>query len=296
MDDQQRRLADLLARLVQDGEISEEQAITIYQSVADDGSLLDNILPLPPYEGIANRPPDEDWPGALWLLVASAIGLAAGRAGVPQAVDFAPLTMRIEAADQMQDWHADRATRLARDLAGGRISVAEFQRELRALNDQHNAAQIMLGAGSRYRRMADDLAEQMTLQAAYLQRFADQMAGRLAAARAGLPSFTPPSLGQITERAAQYGGIGRALFFQAFEQHRQVDTGAGWVIQYIARDDANTCSPCHNAQGYYLPGQGPYPGQICLGRHHCRCRRVTVYDPARYASLTGQPLAAGGVP
>lgn len=297
MNPQQRRaLADLLARLVTDGEITEEQAIQIYLSVADDGSLLDNALPLPPYEGIANPPVDEDWPGVLWLLLATAIGLAPGRAGVPQAIDFAPLSVRMDAADRLQDWHTDAAMRLARDLSAGRLTVATFQRELRTLNNQHNAAQVMLGAGSRYPRMAAALSEQLTLQAAFLQRFADQIGGRLAAARAGLAGFAPLSMGQIAERAALYGGIGRTLFFQSFEAQRQIDTGAGWVIYYQAREDANTCSRCLAAQGYYLPGQGPYPGQVCLGRHHCRCRRITVYDPARYAELTGLPTVGTAAP
>ena len=95
----------------------------------------------------------------------------------------------------------------------------------------------------------------------------------------------------LAERAAQYGGIGRAIYFMSYEAlglPRQGDGSApGVVIRYVAIDDAGTCSPCHNAQGYYLPGQGPYPGQICLGRHHCRCRRETLYDPAMYFSLLG---------
>ena len=293
---QRQALADLLARLVADGEITEEQAIQIYLSVADDGSLLDNALPLPPYAGIASQPPDEDWPGVLWLLLATAIGMAPGRAGVPQAVDFAPLSVRMDAADQLQDWHTDAAMKLARDLSAGRLTVADFQRELRLLNDQHNTVQTMLGAGSRYQRMAAALSEQLTLQAAYLQRFADQIGGRLAAARAGIAGFAPLTMGQIADRAALYGGIGRALFFQSFEAQRQIDTGAGWVIYYQSRDDDRVCSNCLSAQGYYLPGQGPYPGQICLGRHHCRCRRITIYDPARYAQLTGLPTVGTAVP
>lgn len=293
---QRRALADTLARLVADGELTEEQAITIYQLTVDDGTLLDNLLPLPPYEGITRPPAEDDWPDAIWLILAVAIGMAPGRGAVPQHIDFAPQTVRLAAADQLQEWHADSAMRLARRLSARQLSVAEFQRQLRALNDQHNAAQVALGAGSRYRRMAATLTEQLTLQAAYLQRFADRAAGGLLAARAGLPGLSPLSLGQLTERAAMYGGIGRALFFQAFEQYRQVDgegNPTGWIVQYIARDDDRTCSPCYAAQGYYLPGQGPYPGQVCLGRHHCRCRRVVMFDPAIYASLTGTPIPTG---
>ena len=293
---QRRALADTLARLVSDGELTEEQAITIYQLTVDDGRLLDNVLPLPPYEGISQPAAADDWPDAIWLILAVAIGMAPGRSAVAQVIDFAPQSVRQDAADMLQEWHADSATKLARDLSMGRISVAEFQRRMRALNDQHNATHAALGAGTRHRAMSAYLAEQATLQAAYLQRFADRVAGGLLAARAGIAGLSPLSLGQLTERAALYGGIGRAIFFRAFEQHRQVDgegNRAGWVIYYQSRDDSNTCSNCLEAQGYYLPGQGPYPGQVCLGRHHCRCRRVVMYDPAIYASLTGTPLTAG---
>ncbi len=65
--------------------------------------------------------------------------------------------------------------------------------------------------------------------------------------------------------------------------------GRGWVVDYISRDDVRTCTNCLEAQrqGPYLPGQGPMPGAVCLGRHRCRCRREYRYDPVMYARLTG---------
>ena len=290
MNHQQRAdLADTLARLVADGSITEEQAIAVYFAVADDSALLDNALPLPPYAGIAAPAAQDD--NALWLLVAAAVGASLLRgANTPATVDRMPQRQRIAGADRLQDWHAESAARLARDLAAGSISVAEFQRRMLQINNQHNAAQVALGAGSRYRQAVAGIAAETIRQAAYLQRFADVAAGHMLRAAAGMGQ--PLTLGQLAERAAMYGGIGRALFFQALEQYRQTDNGAGWIVRYEARDDDRTCSPCHQAQGYYLPGTGPYPGQVCLGGHRCRCRRIAIFDPVRYAELTGAPAGA----
>ena len=281
---QRQELAELLARLVMDGEITEEQATALYLAVMDDGTIADEALPLPPYIGIAEQqPPDDD---DILKILAVMTGLSV------IALRNIGDTQRTNAADTLQDWHTAEAGALADLLGDRRISVAEFQRRLRELNNQHNAAQIALGAGDKRGQMAASAAQQAALQAAYLQRFADEAAGRLIAEAAGLPGSRPPfSAAYLAERAAQYGGIGRALYFQSYEalgiQHLGDGSAPGIVVRYVARDDARTCSPCHRAQGYYLPGQGPYPGQICVGRHHCRCRRIVVYDPVKYFELIG---------
>lgn len=286
-DAERRELAELLARLIIDGEITEEQAAAIYLA-AIDGDLSE-FLPLPPYLGIGEaEQPDEEEIAILLAAIAGAAALA------PHAAE----RRRIAGADRLQDWHTAQAGQLADDLAAGRLSVAEFQRRMIDLNNRHNAAQIDLGSAGRRYRMARQAGEIARVQAAYLQRFADQIAGRYmeqAAVESGhATAGRPPySADYLAERAAQYGGIGRALFFEANEAAAAAGQGApGFVIRYIARDDANTCSPCHRAQGYYLPGRGPYPGDICLGRHHCRCRRVSVYDPAIYARLIGAAVIA----
>lgn len=281
---QRQELAELLARLVMDGEITEEQATALYLATMDDGTIADEALPLPPYIGIADlqQPDDDD----ILRILAVVTGLSV------VALRMIGDTQRTNAADTLQDWHTAEAGALGEALGNRRITVAEFHRRLRELNNQHNAAQIALGAGAKRGQLAGSAAQQAALQAAYLQRFADEAAGRLVAEAAGIPGMHPPfSAAYLAERAAQYGGIGRALYFQSYEalgiQRLGDGSAPGIVVRYVARDDARTCSPCHRAQGYYLPGQGPYPGQICVGRHHCRCRRVVVYDPEKYFELIG---------
>lgn len=284
--EQARQLAELLARLVADGEITEDQAVQIYQATAGNAGLLDEALPLPPYEGIRKIAAEEDDDRPIWLLLAGALGLAAG-AGLAAHVDRTSQLRRIGAVDTLQTQHSAQARALSNALARRQISVSAYQAGLRRLNNQHMSAAGALGAGTRYAATGAAIAEQATLQAAFLQRFADTIAGRILAAAAGLDALGDPfSAAYLAERAGQYGGIIRAIYFQMFELYRQIDDGTGWIVRYIARDDDRTCSPCHYAQGFYLPNTGPYPGQVCLGRHHCRCRRIVIYDPIRYAQLT----------
>jgi hypothetical protein len=269
------QLADLLARLIADGEITEEQAIALYMAVAGDDSLLDEMLPLPPYLGInRDAEADDDPPLLLLLLAGAAAGVAIG-----SLID--PLTqhMRVEFADILADMHATEAERLAARLVSGQMTTAEFQTALRTLNRTHTAGQTMLGAGSRAGQMRATLEELAESESAFLQRFADHIAGNRIAG-------TPLSEAQIANRASQYGARGRAMFFRAWEEQGS-GSGAGWICKYTARHDGGTCMPCLNAEGYYLPGTGPYPGDICLGRESCRCRRVTEYNPTVYAQLTG---------
>lgn len=285
MNDQQRRrqLAELLGRLVAAGEMTQEQATAVYLATMDDGTLLDEALPLPPYLGMQRQPPADDDTIRLIAAIAGIAILSNATLGERQ---------RIDAADLLQEYHAAAAVEIANALALQQLSVAEFQRRMIALNEEHNAAQIALGAAENRRQFAPTLDSQATIQAGYLQRFADVTSAGILSDAAGMEGARRPfSANYLAQRAAQYGGIGRALFFQAYEAlglPRLANGNApGIVIRYIAMDDAGTCSPCHRAQGYYLPGAGPFPGQICLGRQNCRCRRITVYDPARYAALIG---------
>lgn len=101
----------------------------------------------------------------------------------------------------------------------------------------------------------------------------------------------PLSEAAIAQRAAQYGGVGRAAFYTGMEG--SATTQRGYVARYVARDDDRTCVRCLDAEarGPYLPGDGPKPGDVCLGRHRCRCTRELVYDPAAWARLTGRVAA-----
>lgn len=87
----------------------------------------------------------------------------------------------------------------------------------------------------------------------------------------------------IGARLSLYSGSGRAEWFRGHEE----DTGEGDVVDYVSLDDNSTCYPCLLAEenGPYLPGVGPFPGEVCLGRGRCRCKRVVRHDPRAAKAL-----------
>jgi len=96
----------------------------------------------------------------------------------------------------------------------------------------------------------------------------------------------PMTEDEIAARARQYKGSSYEQYWRKSEE--QVDDEAA-VMDYIAVDDGATCSPCSEAEdnGPYLPGQGVFPGQVCLGHGHCRCVRVRRTDPETAEQLRG---------
>ena len=284
------RLLSTLAALVADGELSEEQAATIlinWREIAG----LDTMIPLPTAAGIVEE--DDDRAAILVILVA-VLGARAATARRPEDVyrRLAPRYRR-PVIDTIQDYHAEQAAALADDLAAGRISLSQWQAAARRLNQ--TTIRTMAELGSATGQITNYAAAIRTIQieqAAYLQRFTEQIAAsRIAAAR---PDLFPAgarrlSFEQIAARHAMYSGPGRSLYFQLSEDDEAGDDGAGWIVIYHARDDNRTCSPCHNAAmgSPYLPGLGPMPGDVCLGGGACRCSREMIYDPAEYARLSG---------
>lgn len=121
------------------------------------------------------------------------------------------------------------------------------------------------------------LERMLEWQAGYLTRFAGDVSARLAL---GNPLSAP----YTAQRSRMYGGQAWSLW------HRSNEVGEdqpGWVVEYVAVDDMGTCTPCSSAQGYYLPGTGPWPGEICDGGSNCRCERVLLYAPDIYRQLGG---------
>lgn len=271
---------DWLSRLVADGEMSEEDAAAWLVSF-DLGTLPPHWqLPQPISEGV--RGPDEAARDAALI----ALLLLLARPGQPPPAQLRPLSPQTATAqaDAVQVAFEQAASTLAAQLAGEALTVAAWQAALLVEVERHILQQMMLANGNQALTPAqlDRLERLIWEQSAYLQRFADTVALRI-----GLE--TPWSEAYLAHRAGLYGGVGRAEFFRSDEEARLArgDLGDGWVIEYVAVDDRGTCSPCHNAQGFYLPGQGPYPGEICLGRGACRCRRVAQYRPEIYVRLAG---------
>lgn len=292
------RLLDTLAALVADGELTEEQAAGIlvnWQQIAG----LETMIPLPTAAGVQAEEDDDG--AAVLLILAAVLGSRAAHAKRPADIlrRLAPRYRR-PMVDAIQEHHATQAAQLADDLAAGRLTVAEWQQAARRLNQAtiRTLAELGSAAGQIPGRMAETIRQIQLEQAAYLQRFAEQIAiSRIAAAR---PDLFPAgvrvlTMAQIAARLAMYSGPGRALFFGIGEAE---EGGAGYVAYYESVDDPNTCSECLEAEAGspYLPGDGPMPGDVCLGGGNCRCWRELVYDPAEYARLTGQPMATGRQP
>jgi hypothetical protein len=249
----------LLVRLVMDGVISEEQAGELLDEFDETGSLPDGWdLPLP---------------------------LALAILDLEQEIineRIAPLARQGELAlDRLQDVFIAEANSLALQYGRGFQTLKEWHRQFRDELISYLSTMAVAGAGHNLEGDdAEPVFELILVQLAFLSRFADRVAtGEL-------------STEQIAARAKLYAGEGRRIFY---EQQEQIEVGArGMVVDYIAVDDRATCRPCRLAEaaGPYLPGEGPFPGNVCLGRGYCRCRRVIREDMQAYLALTGQTARA----
>ena len=277
------QLVQLLARLVADGEITEKQAAAVLAYWQDrDEAELRAVLPLPVEEGAGDF---AAWEQLSPLLLERA----------------APYQERQRRLDAAQDRHAGTVTALAAALEAGRMGVAEWQRQVRQANAQLLADALVLAGVAQIATWQRRMREIEREQAAYLQGFADGVSVRRLAAPVEDDDEKKPLLlllgtwafGYLAHRAAMYSGAGRGLYYGASESAVAGRVGGaalggyGWLVRYETRDDDRTCSPCSGAQGYYLPGTGPMPGDVCLGGGMCRCVRVPVFDEALYRQLGG---------
>lgn len=160
-------------------------------------------------------------------------------------------------------------------IAGGIESTQVFQQSF-SNQVQRSILRQWMG-GARQANWPATIDDMITEQLAYIERFASDIHFRQQVDR-------PLSPAEIIARAAMYAGAAWAASYMGNEYG---DTRYGWVYEYQPIDDGKTCNRCHNAKGYYLAGDGPYPGQICLGGWRCRCRRVEVYSPEIYDRLRG---------
>lgn len=165
-------------------------------------------------------------------------------------------------------------------VAGGDLTVAEWQGLSRDVTRDYTTNMAVLGAGSAAAALTllPPLNRSVQEQTAYLSRFADGIA-------AGSLLGMAWSVGAIAARAALYAGAGYGWFFRAKEASQgQVN----YVVYWRAHDDDRVCQACLAAErnGPYLVGEGPMPGSVCYGGGRCRCTRETRYDPDAYARLT----------
>ena len=274
------RLIDFLARLVDDGHISEGKALDIIEQY-DDGKIKKVDLSLPPAEFVRGLEDDDDteaWLAALLLLL--------GRDTLQ-----ASFAQRLRDVDTIQDSFAKDARQYAEKLTEGELTVAQWQRRLFDTYKKTVVQQSLAGLGKEdlTDEQRERLEEKIRTDAAYMSRFADVVAFQLMIDEELSEAY-------IANRSENYGGTGRGEFFESLGAAvLLLNGGNGWVERYYAVDDRKTCPACVDAGqlrsggvAYYLPGQGPMPGIICYGRSRCRCRRVPEYNPAIYRQLIGR--------
>jgi hypothetical protein len=268
----------LLAEAVQRGAIGEDDARRLL-ALFDAGQIDPSRLPLPTGDALdAIRAPadadegDGDEALAALLLLLALLGIRQHRLG--RHLDGAN---RRAARDLLRvEWERTVA-RLAQELAATG-DVATWHAGMTAEIRRYYIRQMTAGMGrSLTAAELGRLDAVLERQAGYLLRFASDAGHRLALGN-------PLGEGYLTQRSRMYGGQAWSLWHQGNEAG---EDQPGWVVQYVAVDDAGTCAPCSQAQGYYLPGAGPWPGEICDGGSNCRCERVLIYAPEIYRSLGG---------
>ena len=274
-------LASLLARAAADPgmALTEAQALDLARTYGARGVRVKaTALPLAPSDAVARSILPADAARAMRNL---GTNMGVPTRSIGRVLPQLSAAQRQTLSDRAQDAF-ERDMRALADRLAETGNVQKWQRDTGARILQHMAEQRMLGAG---RRLRDGdlavMAGEAQRQTAYLSRFADHIA--VDALRGERPSAA-----YVANRAAQYGGVGRAAFFDA--QQRAEAGRPGMVVIYRALDDASTCTRCHDAEanGPYLPGAAPLPGSVCLGRSRCRCRLEYRYDAAAYQRLIGK--------
>lgn len=262
--------------------------ITLSQAEQIRPKMLPSVMPLEVLDTII---PEEVWGAVLFEIY----GLSKGESSSPDINEVRQRIASFKIADLLRV-HEKLQTNFERKnkfLAAGLFagnSVATWQDAVWKSLVFLLLAQAVLGArGIPSTLQKARLEAKLRREAEFLRRFA--LAVSMAMAGVSGPRV-PSSEGAVSSRSSLYSGVPRGEFYEALEENLSgiTDDRIGWVMQYIARDDENTCDPCNAAAGYYLPGTGPYPGTVCEGRGWCRCRRVPRYLPEIFRKLQNQNL------
>lgn len=255
-----------LARSAADPNIrlTEEEAASLLAAF-DRGEIDARHLPLPLSEAVGGISREDVERAALTL---AALGLLRGS--------------RERGRDRLRTRFLVEARAYAGAVAGGDLTVAEWQGLSRDATRDYTVEMAVLGAGgaAAVLSLLPNLNRAVQEQTAYLSRFADGVA-------AGSLLGMAWSVGTIAARAALYAGAGYGWFFRAKEASQG---RVNYVVYWRAHDDDRTCPACLAAErnGPYLVGEGPMPGSTCYGGGRCRCTRETRHDPDAYARLTAR--------
>jgi hypothetical protein len=233
---------------------------------------------------------------------------------VPAVALNAPTEQRTNIAQQALDAFDEDVRGFARQISQGTIRGRDWHSQMLVRLRQHFLQQAQLGKGGPLTPVElDRMQDAMTEQARYLKRFADEVSVRNELAenaeevarrrleregrevtQEAVDDLADELRGramtedEIAARARQYKGRAYEEYYRQVEG--QLDAPSGVVIDYEAVDDGATCGPCAQAErnGPYLPGQGPYPGTVCLGGGHCRCVRRPRQASPEAARLRGE--------
>jgi len=185
------------------------------------------------------------------------------------------LAIKVRGLAALEQAFKERVRSLA-DILQRTGDVARWQSEMTSLISQNMLEARILGTGRLLN--GQDLASldsQINEQLAFLGRFADQI-------QISHLNGKPLSAAQVGARSEMYDRS-RGEFYRGLTADHSAE---GYVEDYIAVDDGGTCGPCLAAQsgGPYAVGDGPYPGDVCLGGGRCRCQRVLRYAPEEAAA------------
>lgn len=246
---------------------------------------------LMPLEVLATDIPESAWQAVFFELYALSGGTSTNPTINEARERIAALKIAelLKVHERLQDNFERRNHRMAVGLFFGN-SVETWQRSFWDSVVFLLLAQAVLGAGGIPGTLQKARLEaKLRREAAFLRRFA--LAVMLGMAGANGPR-TPSDSDRVSNRSNLYSGVPRGEFYTAMEERLASLTNeeVGWLVEYIPKDDDSTCEPCHAAAGYYLPNQGPKPGEVCQGRGRCRCRRVPRFLPEIFAKLREKVL------
>lgn len=248
-----------------------EKLVTEYEAGVllakfDKGEVPDSAMPLSPGDGIEIIRGKGQIGAALTLLLLF-LNRRQGYSLKDNAELLAlPVTERETIRELVQDDFIAQGTQLAQSHEIHK-NTARWQTAFQSAIAYYLIQQAVMGYGMQLApNELDDLSYTVMAQTAFSSHFADKIAVDLLLGK-------PLSANAIAARSHLYAGQGRAEWFKGFET--ALENKYDYVFDYISKDDKKTCEPCEDAaaHGPYKPLKGPYPGEVCEGRGHCRCYR-----------------------
>lgn len=268
------RFIEWLARLVSDGVVKEDEALSLLKGF-DDG-LFEWDEPLPLWNAIIQSVDDRKMAAGMMMAMLAQRNLTIGPLANPTSA------LRPAMLDQLQSTYKTKNAVMAKRLAEGRMTLQEWQRVMLATLEKHHTVAFMFATGRTEIAPAEakQLLATLQVQSAYMSRFADSLAYKKASEAA------------IGARSALYSNAVRETFWRANEEDfLKQPQGGGWLLRWVSRDDRMVCTKCLPRHGkLYMPGTNhPVPGAPfgCYG--DCRCKLEWVQDAKTWRMMNESP-------